>query len=159
MLNTRVVNKSDEQLLFELYVSTRADEISAWGWDGAQQAAFLQMQFQAQQRSYDLQFPGAEHRVVLLGGQPVGQILTWQGADELRLIDVALLPVWRGRGIGRELIRGLQDRADALSQPIHLSVRRDNPARRLYQRLGFHAVAGDEVYEVMVWTPGSRRDQ
>src|SRR5690349_15204193 len=81
-----------QEFLFKLYASTRQDEISAFGWSPAQEVAFLRMQFNAQQRWYEMAYADADHQLVLADEQPAGRILTWREVDGVRLVDIALLP-------------------------------------------------------------------
>lgn len=153
MLNYFTMKANDLLFLFELYVATRSDEIATWGWDEAQQTAFLQMQFAAQQRSYAMQFPGAAHQILQVDGQAVGRVLVWRSATEIRLVDIALLPAFRSRGLGSQTIQALQAEATASGQPLRLSVLRNSPARRLYDRLGFVVTQENEPYLAMEWIP------
>ena len=61
-LTFRCAVPDDEVFLFELYASTRNEEMAAWGWDRAQEQMFLNLQFTAQRRHYDIAFPNAEHK-------------------------------------------------------------------------------------------------
>lgn len=152
-ITLRAASETDEPFLFELYASTRREELAAWNWPEAQVAAFLQMQFRAQRLSYEAAFPGAEHHVVLAEGRPIGRRLIWRGQDEIRLIDISLLPDARGRGTGSLLIRQLMQECAAAGKPLQLQVLVTNPARRLYLRLGFRRTGGDPMYDHMQWTP------
>lgn len=153
MLKYRSTKSTDTPFLFELYSTTRSKEIIEWGWDTSQQATFLQMQFGAQRRSHAAQFPDAEHRILLFGGQPIGQVLVWRCAAEIRLIDIALLPAFHSRGLGSAVIRQLQGEAAISGRPLRLSVLRGNPARRLYERLGFVVTKESDLYQAMEWIP------
>ena len=150
-LTLRPAGPTDDDFLFELYASTRADEMAAWGLDEAMLQPLLEMQFTAQRGSYQAQYPDADHHIVLLGERPIGRLYVDRAAARLLLIDVALLPEVRGRGLGTALLRTLMDEAAAHGRPLRLSVRLDNPARRLYLRLGFQSLGDDGVYEQMAW--------
>jgi ribosomal protein S18 acetylase RimI-like enzyme len=116
------------------------------GWPEAERDAFLDGQFRAQLASYRARFPGSDHTLICLGGRPVGRLWVARTADELLVVDLALLPASRGSGIGTTLLRGLLDEAQAASVPVRLSVERDNPrAMALYRQLGFRPVGGDEL--------------
>ena len=141
----------DEAFLFALYAATRADEMAAWGLDEATLQPLLTMQFTAQRGQYAAQYPDADHDIVLLGERAVGRLYVDRTAEGLLLIDVSLLPEVRGRGLGTALLRALQQEAAEHGRPLRLSVRLDNPARRLYRRLGFAPVGDDGVYEQMHW--------
>lgn len=140
----RPAGAEDAEFLFGLYSSTRASELAAWGWEPAQQAAFLRMQHLAQARHYSLAFPQARHDLVIYEQIPVGRILVWPGPDAFTLVDIALLPEYRSRGLGTALLKDLQKEAQQSQRPVQLKVFRGNPAARLYERLGFKFLKEEE---------------
>ena len=146
----RPVDSSDEPFLFELYASTRAEELDEWGWDAQQRQLFLDQQFRAQQRSYEVQFPEVDHRIVTKNGHTIGRIMVHRAVDGFRLIDIALLPAYRNGGVGTHLVQALLDEAAAAGQPVRLHVLRTSPAIRLYRRLGFAVVGDDGMYLEMM---------
>lgn len=152
-LTIREPNPSDEAFLYELYCSTRIDEIAGLGWGAAQQQAFFKLQFAAQRQHYALAYQNAEHGIVLVDGRPVGRILVFRTDKEFVLVDIALLPDHRGSGIGTALIQGLLDQATQSGAQVVLHVDKQNRARRLYQRLGFETIGDDGVYFKMKWSP------
>ncbi|MFY0567307.1 GNAT family N-acetyltransferase [Archangium lansingense] len=156
--SSRPVVASDDAFLFELYASTRAEEMAAWGWSAAQQEPFLRMQWMAQKRGYEARYPSEGHRILELEGKPVGRQWVVRGEHELLLVDVTLLPACRGSGLGTSLLRSLQEEAAAVGKPLRLHVMRNNPALRLYTRLGFTPVAEagqgtSEPYLALEWRP------
>ncbi|WP_426756416.1 N-acetyltransferase family protein [Myxococcus sp. Y35] len=157
-IDLRAVTPSDEPFLFALYASTREPELAAWGWAPAQRDAFLRMQWMAQSHDWAARHPGADHQVVCIHGQPAGRLLVARSAAEWRVVDIALLPQHRGSGAGTWLLRRIQDEAAKAGIPLRLRVLRTNPARRLYERLGFEvdAVSAEETadpYVSMAWKP------
>jgi GNAT superfamily N-acetyltransferase len=142
----RPVRAEDQEFLARLYVSTRVQEIAAFGWPEAQQEVFLRMQFIAQQRSYESAYPQAEHQIVELDGTPVGRIMVHRKIDFTRLVDIALLPEHRGHGIGSELMAALIQQCLREGATLKLQLLHTNPALRLYQRLGFISTGEDAVY-------------
>jgi ribosomal protein S18 acetylase RimI-like enzyme len=151
-VTVRPVEPDDEPFLFRVYAITRADEVSSWGWDQAQQEAFLRMQFLTRKLSYRAQYPGADHRIVMHDDQPVGTILFAKTDKEILFLDIALLAEYRNAGIGTGLIRDLQAEAARTGVPVHLHVLKTNPAAaRLYDRLGFQTTKDDGVYLHMKW--------
>lgn len=56
--------------------------MASWGWDEAQRAAFLQMEYQAQRLTYQRAYPNAEHALIIYQGEPVGRILINRGPAE-----------------------------------------------------------------------------
>ncbi|WP_158289706.1 GNAT family N-acetyltransferase [Paenibacillus flagellatus] len=154
-IETASATSEDEAFLFELYGSTRTEEAEAWGWGDREREAFLLQQFQCQQRAYRLQYPHAECRIIRCDGSKAGRILTEEGPDEIRVIDISLLPPYRGLRIGTALLRRWQAVAAVCGKPLTLHVLRANRALRLYDRLGFRTVSGDEAYVAMEWRRGT----
>ncbi|MCP3063076.1 GNAT family N-acetyltransferase [Myxococcus sp. K38C18041901] len=153
---------SDDVFLFDLYASTRAGELATWGWTPAQREAFLRMQWLARGRDWSVRYPTAEDQVVLVAGQPAGRLLVAKGAQEWRLVEIALLPSHQGGGLGTRLLRELLDAAATARVPVRLHVLHDSPARGLYARLGFQEEQAAESpspglpYVAMQWSPASR---
>ena len=144
----------DEPFLFEVYASTRLDEVAAWGWNAAQQQAFLRMQFSAQQRTYPLESLQDDHWIILLNERRIGRIIIFRTDDELRLADIALLPEYRNAGIGTLLIQDLLAEAAAVGKPVRLRVLQSNSAAaRLYERLGFVKIGESDSHFQMEWRP------
>ena len=143
----------DMELLFRVYASTRAEELSVVAWDDAQKETFLRAQFDAQDRWYREHYHRASFDVVLVGGEPSGRLYVHRGESEIRIVDIALLPEHRGCGVGTALLRGLLRESDATGKRVSIHVERFNPALRLYERLGF-AVAEDKgVYLLLERLP------
>lgn len=152
MVHTQPVGPDDQPFLRAVYAATRAEELAAWGLEPASQEAFLSMQFMARQRSYEWQYPNLDHRVILVDGERAGELMVWRGPERIQLVDIALLPAFRGRGLGARLIGALQAEAAEVAKPLGLSVLKANDgARRLYERLGFVTDGDREPYITMVW--------
>ncbi|MHA7632843.1 GNAT family N-acetyltransferase [Corallococcus sp. M7] len=140
----RPVTPADDAFLFALYVSTRARELAAWGLPPAQAEPFLRMQYQAQARHYAATHPQEGHAIIEVEGAPVGRQWLVRTAEELLLVDVALLPEHQGRGLGTQLLKAIQAEAALSRVPARLHVTRDNPALRLYTRHGFTPTPGSD---------------
>lgn len=149
----RSFRADDQEFLFRLYASTRIQEIAAFGWPEAQQQAFLRMQFNAQQQWYKMSYEQAEHQIIEQNGIPIGRLLVLRQPAAVLLVDIALLPEFRGKGIGGELIRKLIEECDQQKLPLRLQVQRVNPAQRLYERLGFKKTGEDQMYFQMEKQP------
>ncbi|QSQ21048.1 GNAT family N-acetyltransferase [Pyxidicoccus parkwayensis] len=156
----RPVSASDEAFLFTLYASTREAEVAMWGLPPAQRDAFLRMQWMAQGRDWATRYAGADHRVVLVEDTPAGRLLVARGETEWRLVDISLLPAHQRTGVGTRLLRELLDEAAKAHVPLRLRVLHGNPARALYERLGFRLEpvqgADGDPYLAMEWLPGPR---
>jgi ribosomal protein S18 acetylase RimI-like enzyme len=135
-----------QEFLYRLYASTRQQEFASLGWSAAQLEVFLRMQFNAQQRWYETAYAQAEHRIVLLNGEPIGRLLVKHSPDSIILVDIALLAEHRKLGIGARLLRELIEQSESGGVPIRLQVLKTNPAQHLYERLGFVKTGEDELY-------------
>jgi GNAT superfamily N-acetyltransferase len=154
-IELRPVEPEDAELLFRVYASTRADELSVVPWDEAHKEAFLRAQFVAQDQWYREHYAGASLDVVVVDDEPCGRLYVYRGESEIRIVDIALLLDHRGEGVGTALLRDLLDEADAAGERVTIHVERFNPALRLYERLGF-AVAEDKGVYLLLERPPSR---
>ncbi len=146
-VSLRPVEPADEGFLLGLYATTRADELALTNWTDGQKAAFVRHQFDAQTNHYREHYPTATFDVILVDGEPAGRLYVDRWSEETRIMDVALLPEWRGRGIGGELIQQIQTEG----RDVSVHVERFNPAQRLYERLGFEHEDAGPVYLMMRW--------
>jgi RimJ/RimL family protein N-acetyltransferase len=160
MVSLRPIRESDAALLYRVYASTRVEEMALVDWTVEQKAAFLRMQFDAQHRHYQAHYSDARFEIVEWDGEPIGRLYVQRRQNELRIIDISLLPEYRGRGIGGALLKQLLDEAEATGRPVRIHVERFNPAARLYRRLGF-VERGDEggMYVPMERTAAQRPGQ
>ena len=152
-VSLRPVRAEDEEFLRAVYAGTRAEEMALVPWDEAQRAAFIRFQFAAQQQYYKSEFPNAEHHLILSHDQPVGRLYVDRRAQEVRILDVALLSARRGQGIGTPLIRALMSEAAARAKPLTIYVDRGGRAQRLFARLGFLAREDNGIQVLMEWRP------
>jgi ribosomal protein S18 acetylase RimI-like enzyme len=143
----------DEEFLYRVYASTRYEELAPLNWPPAQVEGFLRMQFRAQHTYYHEQYPDASYDVILCGDEPAGRLYVLRRSDELHIVDIALLPAFRRGGIGTFLLAQLLAEADTAGVPVRIHVETANPARRLYHRLGFVAIGGNGIYDLMERPP------
>ena len=151
MVQLRQAKEEDVEFLRILYASTREEELAVTDWSEAQKREFCRMQFEAQSAHYREHYPTAEYAVIECDGSNAGRLYVHRGEHEIRIMDLALLPEWRGRGIGTRLLRELQEEAARRKIPLSIHVERFNPALRLYERLGFRAVEERGVYFLLSW--------
>ena len=150
-MSLRPATEADEDFLFELFASTRMDEFKFLLGDEAQVEALVRMQFNLQRQQYDAGYPEADHKIILRDGQPIGRLFVDESDVEFTLVDVALLAAHRNYGLGTYLFQQLLRRAAGKGKRVRLHVLKSNPARRLYERLGFSSVAEDGMYFEMLW--------
>jgi len=143
---------ADRDLLLAVYGATRTDELDQVPWEPGQREAFLAMQFDLQDREYRRANPHGSFDVIEVDGQPAGRLYVDRRPGDLRIVDIALLPPFRGAGLGAALIRSLQEQAAGEGRIVSIHVEVHNPAARLYERLGFAVAADVGAYRRMEWT-------
>jgi GNAT superfamily N-acetyltransferase len=147
----RTVQEADRPFLETLYASVRAPELELVSWSEEQKAAFFRQQFDAQDRDYRSRFGDATLDVIVVDGESAGRLYVDRRSEEIWIVDISLLPGYRGRGVGTHVLEGLQSEAGASGRPLSLHVERFNPALQLYLRLGFELVEAGPVYLQMTW--------
>jgi ribosomal protein S18 acetylase RimI-like enzyme len=148
----RPVTEGDRTFLLDLYAGTRADELALVDWDDATKRAFIEHQFSAQDQHYRTNYLGATLDVIEVDGERAGRLYVHRGDEDIRIMDIAMAPEFRGRGIGTALIEELIAEARPSGRSVSIHVETQNPARRLYERLGFVPAGEHGVYVLMKWT-------
>jgi ribosomal protein S18 acetylase RimI-like enzyme len=151
----RPATEDDYEDLVRVYASTRAPELAqvTW-WDDAQKLDFCRAQYDAQKAEYDARYPDAEYDVVLLEGRTVGRIWVGRGEEEMRLLDIALLPEAQRQGVGAVLVGTLIDEARSSGKRLrHMVFVLNEGALRFYERLGFRVFEDYNGYLHMEWKP------
>jgi ribosomal protein S18 acetylase RimI-like enzyme len=152
-VSLRPETAEDEGLSRAIYSSTREEEMARVPWSDEQKAAFVSMQFEAQRSYYREVYPDAAFSVVVVDGTDAGRLYVDRAPEEIRVVDIAVLPAFRGRGVGGTLLGAVLDEARETSRKVVIHVEHMNRARTLYDRLGFVPVDEVGVYIRMEWTP------
>jgi GNAT superfamily N-acetyltransferase len=152
-ITLRDASAEDEPFLREVYAGTRALELSLVPWDNEQREAFLKFQFDAQHSYYREQFPEASHQIILKDGAPAGRLYVFRKADEIKILDLTILPQHRNAGIGTSLMRDLLAEGSRTGKPVSIWVEQFNPSQTLFQRLGFATIQDDGYNNLMEWRP------
>jgi ribosomal protein S18 acetylase RimI-like enzyme len=152
-ISFRPICEEDEGFLFRLYASTREEELAQVDWGPVEKEAFLRMQFDAQHKYYQEQFAQAAFQIILADDRAIGRLYVDRRPDEIRIIDIALMPEARNGGIGTAILEDLLAEAAEAAKPVRIHVERFNPALRLYERLNFSQTGDNGVYFLMEWSP------
>jgi ribosomal protein S18 acetylase RimI-like enzyme len=115
------------------------------------------MQFRAQDTYYKANYAEASFDLILADGDVAGRLYVARWPDELRIIDIALLAPFQGRGIGTRLLQQIQAEAAGVGKAVRIHVERFNPALNLYARLGFRLVEDRGTYLFLEWSPEAQR--
>ncbi|ASG25350.1 ribosomal protein S18 acetylase RimI-like enzyme [Nitrospirillum viridazoti] len=157
-LSLRAKQAGDTDFVRDLYISHRWEEMQAAPWSDEERLAFLRDQARLQAAHYDVNYHDADFLILEMAGRPIGRLYLFRrNLKDLRIVEIGLIPDWRGRGLGGALLRWVQDVARGEGYALcSIHVEQNNPARRLYHRLGFRDVEPVGPYMLMHWTvPGT----
>lgn len=158
-VSLRPVNAEDEETLLKIYASTREEEMKqAADWTAEQKEMFLRWQLEMQRRDYEGRFPAADYRLILFDGVPAGRLWVARTPEQIRLLDIAILPQFQNRKIGSYLLRDLIRESEETGTPLrHMIYKLNTEARRFYERLGFRLVEDDRMYLLMERQPEGQK--
>ena len=151
VLRLRPVTPDDEETLLKIYASTREDEMKqAVDWTPEQKEMFLRWQLEMQRRDYEARFPQADYQLILFDGKPAGRLWVARTPEQIRLLDIAVLPEFQNRKIGTYLLRNLIRESEETGTPLrHMIFKLNTGARRFYERLGFRLIEDERMYLLM----------
>lgn len=151
----RKINESDLPFLKAVYRSTREAELKLVDWPELQKEQFINQQFEAQHDYYQQVYYQATFEVILFKDEPAGRLYLWESEQQIRIVDIALLPHYRNLGIGSKILNHLIEKSEANLKILSIHVEGYNPALSLYQRLGFEQKDHTGVYFYMERKPSS----
>jgi ribosomal protein S18 acetylase RimI-like enzyme len=154
----RPATAADRDFLLSVYASTRADELAQVPWDAGTRDAFVRQQYAAQETHYRAHYPQSLLQLIVdeqaTPPRGIGRLWTDRRPDALHVLDISLLADARGYGVGTRCLLALREEAHVRDVPLSICVEIHNPARRLYERLGFKADGEPQgLYLRMVWPP------
>ena len=148
----RPATADDTEFLRAVYAGTRTEELALTDWSDAQKAAFCRQQFDAQDNHYRAHYPTSEFLEIENGTESIGRLYVDRWEKEIRVMDISILPEFRGAGVGTQLLRELHDEARAAGKSLCIHVEKFNPALRLHERLGLKPIEDKGVFLLMSWT-------
>jgi ribosomal protein S18 acetylase RimI-like enzyme len=147
-----------EMFDYRLFAEDRLAEFVAAGMSEMQAEDLIQLQYRGRKMTYAARYRGATNSIILgEHGKPVGRLLLDRKLDRWRIVDIAVLVGYRGGGLGTRTLRECQQSCRVAGASLELQVAPLNPARRLYERLGFQVIGEDAVAVEMVWTAAGSR--
>lgn len=141
----------DYAFLEGLYASARAPELALVAWPERDKRTFLVQQHRLQHAHYARYYADAEFLILEASGRSVGRLCLFRAPTDIRVVDVALLPQARNRGVGTALLEAVVSAADASGRSVSIHVEKFNPAQTLYRRLGFREIGESGPYWLMEW--------
>jgi ribosomal protein S18 acetylase RimI-like enzyme len=153
-LTLRPTSEQDEGFLRHLIIETAAAELGASAWPEPLRSQILDMEYARRRHANRTNDPEVQSSVIQVDGVDAGWIVLVTMPDHLYLSEIMILPELRGGGIGTVAIGQVLSKAGEAGKPVRLRVNVMNPrAARLYERVGFRRIDGDEVQHVMECRP------
>jgi ribosomal protein S18 acetylase RimI-like enzyme len=154
LLCLRPEREDDQDFRYRLFCDSRQPEFALLAPAALEQV--MTQQFHAQTLSSLGRFRQARFDIIELSGEPIGRIVVDRPGAMLHLVDQAIVPQWRGRGVGTAIVRALMDEARAAEVPVRLEVAAESdPSLRLYLRLGFVPVETASLNARLEWRPAA----
>ena len=147
------ISNSDFPFLRKVYRSTREEEMKLTPWNEEEKTKFIDFQFDAQHSHYSNSYKDAEFMIIVKDKRDVGRLYLWKTEHQIRIMDIALLPEFRGQGIGTKILKDLIKESDDSGKKLNIHVEYNNPALKLYERLGFKKIDDTGVYFFMERLP------
>lgn len=141
----------DLPFLRELHLSVRDGEVGFRDLNPTTRTAILQQQFEWQHAQYHAANPQGWFTIVMVDDRPAGRFYLARQAASLRVVDISLLPEYRGHGIGTQLMLNVRAESIRTGLPIRLSVVAGDPVGGFYKRLGFRVIGRDQVRLELEW--------
>lgn len=155
-LSFRPVKTDDNDFLFEVYAGTRREEFAAANWANDEVETFLKSQFKIQHDYYQKFYANTQFQIILLNKEKIGRLYIDRREDEIRIVDIAILPNYRNLGIGSKILKTILNEASEKKIHVRIHVEKNNPAMNLYKRLGFCDIEDKGVYLLLERAPGPR---
>jgi ribosomal protein S18 acetylase RimI-like enzyme len=155
MISFKTISPSDQSFIEKLYRSTREKELSITNWPEDQKQRFCIMQSIAQEADYKKNYKDASYQLILYKNKAAGRLYLWETDKEIHIIDISLLPEFQGKGIGRQILTDIIQSAKEKNKIVALRVVPDNPAKKLYEKLGFNTISKEATRDYMECNPGS----
>jgi RimJ/RimL family protein N-acetyltransferase len=160
-LHLRPERDDDGAFRFKLFCDSRPAEFALLQLDPAAFEQLMRFQFHAQTLTYRANFPNARFDIIERDGAPIGRIVVNRPGTMLHIVDQAIVPAQRNRGLGTAIMKALMDEAGQAGLPVRLKVASTNdPSMQLYLRLGFVPIHAEPLYIEMEWqAPGTAPGQ
>ncbi|WP_144394698.1 GNAT family N-acetyltransferase [Pleionea sediminis] len=153
-LSLRKFSSDDIPFMRDLYGSTRESELAMTNFTLEEKKQFIDQQFHAQLTHYTQHYNSDAFFIIELEQQPIGRLFIDYWDNEIRIVDIALMPDYRNMGLGTHYFQQLFDEARQTNRSVTIHVEHNNPAKKLYERLGFDLkTKTNDIYLLMEWRP------
>ncbi len=154
IISLRKFSSLDLPFMKSLYSSSREEELAKTNFSLHEKNLFLSQQFNAQLTHYVNNYNTERFNIIEIDGQPIGRLFVDVWPNEIRIVDITLIPSHRKLGIGTHLLKTIFCEAQQMQYPVTIHVEQNNPAKNLYERLGFSVKSkANDIYLLMEWIP------
>lgn len=152
-ISYRSIQTKDFPFLKAVYRSTREEELKKTPWNEEEKLKFIDFQFNAQHSHYSNAYKGAEFNIIEYNKIDIGRLYVWETEAQIRIMDIALLHDFTGKGIGTKILNDLIKKSEKSGKKLNIHVEYNNPALRLYERLDFKKTDDTGIYFFMERLP------
>jgi RimJ/RimL family protein N-acetyltransferase len=144
----------DAAFLANLFRSAAGRDLALMPVDDAMKDQLLRLQFASQTATYRAQFPAARFDIIEQGGEPIGRIVIDPGTEAGCIVDIALAPDRRARGLGAAILAAVLERFARFGQRVRCQVLEGNePSLRMCHRVGFRQTGHVPPFVHLEWRP------
>ncbi|MGA9345332.1 MAG: GNAT family N-acetyltransferase, partial [Nocardioidaceae bacterium] len=157
-ITTRPSLPADAEFMLELYAATHEEELAELGWSLTENRSFVIMQAQSEEWKLGRRYPGMDHVTIGIDGTSIGRLLVCMREEVLHVVDLSLMPRFRGQGVGTQLMREIIGEAREEGVPIKIRVLKDSRSFQFVSRLGFDEPLDFGLHVEVTWTPPAVAD-
>jgi ribosomal protein S18 acetylase RimI-like enzyme len=130
--------ENDFDFLYALHTATMKEYVNkTWGDDAFQENMFRK------------NYVPSQIQVITLAGNDIGMISIEEMDEDMFLRVIEIHPIYQRQGLGTTIIQKIIDDAAHQKKPVRLQVLKVNPAKRLYDRLGFSVIEETKTHFIM----------
>ncbi len=147
----------DEPFLYVLFRHDALADLAQSQADPATQDALTRMQFRARHASYHARHPDGDFAIIEQDGAAIGRIVIDDRPEAAHIVDFALLPPYRARGVGSAVLGAVLPRLGQGMRPVRCMVLSTNEASlRMCRRLGFVETGAADPFVLLAWPPDTQ---
>ena len=144
-ISFRLARENDIDFLYSLHVATMKEYVNkTWGWDET-----------FQEDIFRKKFIFSQIQIITLAGNDIGMIFLEERNKDMFLRVIEILPRHQRQGFGTTIIQKIIDDAARQRKEVRLRVLKVNPAKQLYDRLGFAVIEETSTHYIMSTTLSS----
>ena len=146
-------NQNDTEFVFKLFYEHKVIELKAESWPESLKLQMMATQFKALEKSFAHSHPNSEDHILVLKTKPLGRVVINRTASAIELLYLAILSEHQSKGFAQMVLKALINESDLNRKSVLLKVTKENPAVRLYKKLGFTIIHEDAIKYTLTYEP------